>query len=200
MATALGWTIHDLILFPEHDGNRYEIIDGALCVTTQPDWQHQYVSGEIAALLNLLSGEGRRGLALVAPGVVFAPDQAVAPDVVWVRRERYAAVLAEDGRLHAAPDLVVEVLSPGARNEQRDREAKLSLYSRRGVQEYWIVYWRRRQVEVYRRQDAQLHAVATLFAPDLLCPPLLPGFESPLERLSAPLADVGTGGAPEESA
>ena len=61
MATALGWTIHDLILFPEHDGNRYEIIDGELCVTTQPDWQHQYVSGAVAALLTAWSGEGRHG-------------------------------------------------------------------------------------------------------------------------------------------
>ena len=64
-----------------------------------------------------------------------------APDVVWVSKERLAAVLRRDGKLHGAPDLVIEVLSPGAKNERRDREAKLKLYARRGVREYWIINW-----------------------------------------------------------
>ncbi|MBI2218960.1 MAG: Uma2 family endonuclease, partial [Candidatus Rokubacteria bacterium] len=54
-------------------------------------------------------------------------------DVVWVSTQRLATVLWPDGKLHAAPDLIVEVLSPGAANERRDREVKLTLYSRRGV-------------------------------------------------------------------
>jgi Uma2 family endonuclease len=53
-----------------------------------------------------------------------------------------------DGKLYAAPDLVVEVLSPGRENEERDRETKLTLYSRRGVLEYWIVDRFTRRVEV----------------------------------------------------
>ena len=83
-------------------------------------------------------------------------DTIGAPDVVWVSRERLSSVLAEDGKLHGAPDLVVEVLSPGPVNERRDREAKLKLYSQRGVREYWIVDWRQRKLEAYRRQEAAL--------------------------------------------
>jgi len=78
--------------------------------------------------------------------------------------------------LHAAPELVVEVLSPGTANERRDRKAKLKLYSVRGVSEYWIIDWRTRQLEVYRRDQAQLQLVATLFEADTLNSPLLPGF------------------------
>ena len=70
----------------------------------------------------------------------------------------------------------VEILSPGAANERRDREAKLKLYSRRGVLEYWIVDWQARQVEVYRREELALRLVATLYATDTLASPLLPGF------------------------
>jgi hypothetical protein len=40
---------------------------------------------------------------------------------------------------------------PGAANETRGRETKLKLYTQRGVDEYWIVDWQRRRVEVYRR-------------------------------------------------
>ena len=47
-------------------------------------------------------------------------------------------MLDDAGHLIAAPELVVEILSPGEKNERRDREAKLKLYSTYGVLEYWI--------------------------------------------------------------
>jgi len=81
------------------------------------------------------------------------------------------------------PELVVEVLSAGSENERRDREAKLKLYSARGVQEYWIINWRSPQVEVYRRQKAILTLACTLFPGDELVSPLLPGFVCAIDRL-----------------
>jgi Uma2 family endonuclease len=71
---------------------------------------------------------------------------------------------------------VVEVLAPGAGTEERDRAAKLKLYSRRGVLEYWILNWQLRQAEIYRREAAALRLVATLRDTDALQSPLLPGF------------------------
>ena len=62
-----------------------------------------------------------------APGLIFADDDDVAPDVVWISRERLAGTLDQTGHLHTAPELVVEVLSPGSVNERRDREVKLKL-------------------------------------------------------------------------
>ena len=78
--------------------------------------------------------------------------------------------------MRQAPDLVVEVLSPGSTNERRDRELKLKLYSRQGVHEYWIVDWQRHNLQVYRRSEAELHLVATLEDEDTLTSPNLPGF------------------------
>lgn len=77
----------------------------------------------------------------------------------------------------------VEILAPGKKNEDRDRTAKLNLYSRRGVSEYWIADPRHSTIEVYRRQDAALRLVATVQAGDTLQTPLLPGFSAPLEQL-----------------
>jgi Uma2 family endonuclease len=79
--------------------------------------------------------------------------------------------------------LVVEVLSPGKSNESRDREAKLKLYSRRGVAEYWIVSWKQREVEVYRRQDEVLALMNTLQANDTLESPQLEGFSCQISKL-----------------
>jgi Uma2 family endonuclease len=119
----------------------------------------------------------------VAPGIIFAEDEAVAPDAVWISKERLHTALDDDRKLHAAPELVVEVLSPGAKNVRRDRQVKLEAYSRRGVDEYWILDWLRRQVEVYRRERTALRLVATLRPPDVLESPLLAGLSVPVARL-----------------
>ena len=78
--------------------------------------------------------------------------------------------------------MVIEVLSPGTVNERRDKEAKLKLYSSQGVQEYWIVSWQLKTVEVYRRENLQLKLVATLLNNDRLTSPLLPDFSCEINR------------------
>ncbi|PZV03528.1 MAG: hypothetical protein DCF22_26135 [Leptolyngbya sp.] len=169
------WTTTDLELLPD-SSNRYEIIDGELFVTRAPHWGHQNASGNAHAELRGWSLSTGLGKAVQAPGVIFSEADNVIPDVVWISNERLATGLDESGHLTIAPELIVEVLSPGTQNEQRDRETKLKLYTERGVQEYWILDWRVQQVEVYRRQNAILKLVATLFVSDDLTSPLLPGF------------------------
>lgn len=67
-------------------------------------------------------------------------------------------------------------LSPGEKQEQRDRKLKLKLYSVQGVQEYWIVDRFKEQLEIYRRDNAILKLAATLFKDDIIDSPLLPQF------------------------
>lgn len=169
-------TSADLELLATDSTKRYELIEGELYVSKQPDWHHQLTCTNILGELRSWSLRSGSGLPNLAPGLIFAEDDDVAPDVVWISRARMATALQEDGKLHAAPELVVEVLSPGSQNERRDKDAKLKLYSRRGVEEYWIVDWRLQQVEVYRRVEAALSLAVTLHATDTLTSPLLPGF------------------------
>ena len=182
MSTALRFTSADLEVMPD-DGKRYEVIDGELYVSKQPRYHHQYTCNEIATKLTNWSKETGKGRVIPAPGVIFAEDDDVAPDVVWISDKRLALALREDGHLHNPPELVIEVLSPGFANEKRDRDAKLKLYSRRGVDEYWIVDWLLRSVEVYRRENAALHSMATLRESDTLETPLLPGFPCTIDSL-----------------
>jgi Uma2 family endonuclease len=185
MAATVRFTSRDLELMPD-DGKRYEVIDGELYVAKAPGWEHQYTCLRTASLLDAWSRETGAGHTNAGPGIIFAEDDDVIPDVVWVSKERLPVVLGDDRKLHAAPELVVEVLSPGWNNEQRDREAKLKLYSRRGVLEYWILDWQRRQVEVYRREAGALRLVTTLNARETLNSPLLPGFACPVTDLFMP--------------
>ena len=186
MSISARFTSKDLERLPDIAGIRYEIVDGDLFASKQPHWHHQYASdGAVRALQDWNDRTGL-GVAMSVPGLVFAEDNDVIPDVVWISRARLAAVVDAAGHLTAAPELVVEVLSPGRENERRDREVKLGLYARQGVQEYWIVDWQRRSVEVFRRVEADLVRVATLTGEDVLNTPLLPSFSLPVLGLWAP--------------
>ncbi|MEH1928494.1 Uma2 family endonuclease [Nostoc sp.] len=170
------WTIHDLEVLPENEWTRYEIINGELFVTRTPHRRHQQACGKIFRQLDVWSDSSGLGETIVSPGVIFSQSDSVIPDVVWVSRERLAQIEDEAGHLIGALELVIEVLSPGKQNEFRDKEAKLKLYSDRGVCEYWIVDRFSQKVEVYRREKAQLVLVATLLGDDEITSPLLPGF------------------------
>jgi Uma2 family endonuclease len=176
------WTVHDLEHVPYAEGKRYEIIEGALFVSRQPHWHHQQTCLNIAQELNIWSHRTGLGQVSIAPGVLFGEEDDVAPDVVWVHHERLTTLMDSAGHLTGPPDLVVEVLSPGHQNEERDRQTKLALYSRRGVQEYWIADWRPQQVELYRRDQDTLRYVATRYVTDTIDSPLLPGFACPVKH------------------
>lgn len=184
----LRWTSHDLELLPD-DGKHYEIVDGELYVSKQPNMQHQIVCARLITFLNMWSMQTESGIAIGEPGLIFADDDDVVPDVVWISNERYTTALQADGKFHSSPELVVEVLSPGSLNERRDREVKLKLYSRRGVQEYWIVNWQERRLEVYQRENALLKLNRTLDANDTLNTPLLPAFSCKVSQLFTTIAN-----------
>ena len=186
MTTAFRFTSADLERLPDIEGVRYEIIDGDLYVSRQPQEGHQYTCAVLTSGLHTWSAQTGIGLTTVAPGLVFSEDNDVIPDIAWISHERRPLAVDEKGHYRIAPELLVEVLSPGSVNERRDRELKLQLYSRQGAQEYWIADCQQHTVEVYRREDAELRLVATLADGDTLTSPLLPGFVCPVASLWAP--------------
>jgi Uma2 family endonuclease len=176
------WKSADLELLPDN-GNRYEIIDGELLVTRAPHWQHQRVITRLIQSLGVWSSQSKLGEVVTTPGIVFPDDDNVIPDLVWISNDRLARSLDESGHLVAAPELVIEVLSAGSDNERRDREVKRKLYTIRGVQEYWVIDWKRQQIEVFRRDSNGLPLIATLFCQDVLTSPLLPNFEQSIAEV-----------------
>lgn len=183
-AQSIRWTVQDLSAMPDDGGwKRYETIDGDLIVTRAPHAWHQGCANRLSTQLESWSDASGLGRVFQAPGVIFSEYDAVIPDVIWISTERLANGLNDSGHFIVAPELMVEVLSEGERNEQRDQQVKLKQYSLYGVQEYWIANWRLKQIEVYRRQDARLTLTATLVMGDRLSSLLLPGFDCAIARI-----------------
>ena len=184
VANSVIWTIQDIEAMPDDGGwKRYEIIDGELFVTRAPHLFHQGAASRLSTRLENWSEQTGAGGAFQTPGVIFTDIDAVIPDLVWASNERIETGLDDAGHFVVAPELMVEVLSSGDKNEQRDKKLKLKLYSLHGVQEYWIVNWRLKEIEVYRREGAMLQKVSTLLVADRLTSPLLPGFECAVSGL-----------------
>lgn len=128
-------TWEDFIHFPD-DGRRHELLDGEHVVTPSPNTAHQSTVGRIFLALSRWIEETGAGRVFVAPfDVVLSPTDVVEPDLLFLSKTRLDRLTAAN--VQGAPDLVVEVLSPGTAG--RDRATKRRIYERFGVGEYWLV-------------------------------------------------------------
>ncbi len=157
------------------DGNRYELIEGELYVSTAPELIHQRTIGRLHFVVANFLVQNPIGEILYGPGVILSDYDGVIPDLVYLSNERRDQI-ATGTRIYGAPNLVIEVLSPGMQNMEMDRKLKLKLYDKYGVDEYWIVDTRARAVEVYRREAGKLKFFTTFVSDEAITSPMLPGF------------------------
>src|SRR3989454_12565817 len=144
-------TVADLDAFPEGDGNRYELIGGELFVTSAPEISHQRILQKLAVSLGEYLRANPVGILVPGAGAIFSDYDAVIPDLAFVRNERWDEVVTGE-KFTGALDLIIEVMSRGKENRDRDLLVKRQLYGKYGVAEYWIVDAENRLVEVYRLQ------------------------------------------------
>ncbi|MFS0644031.1 Uma2 family endonuclease [Siminovitchia sp. 179-K 8D1 HS] len=117
------------------DGNTYELVDGHLeLMSPAPTIIHQLVSGELFKKFSQSCESDY--IILPAPvDVILAPTEVRQPDLAIVHRNRLD--ILSQRAVEGAPDLVVEILSPGTL--KRDKIDKLRTYAKYGIPEYWIV-------------------------------------------------------------
>lgn len=140
------------------DDARYELIDGvAYLMAPAPTLDHQEVAGEVYyQLRQALQGNPCR--AFIAPVDVRFPKAGEADEQVDTVLQPDVLVVCDHSKLdrrgvRGAPDLVVEVLSPGT--SSHDHVRKRRVYERAGVAEYWLVHPIDRMVTVYRLVDGE---------------------------------------------
>jgi Uma2 family endonuclease len=175
-------TVADLDLMPD-DENKYELIDGEIYMSRAPSLTHQYVVHNAQMAVGSYLATNPIGIVVPGPGVIFDDFNGVIPDIIFFRNERRAEIASGD-RLSGAPDLAVEIISPGAENRRRGRVLKLHLYGRFGVKEYWLVDLENRSVDVYQLRGEGLELDATFSGDDeMTSSSVLPGFRLKLTEL-----------------
>jgi Uma2 family endonuclease len=173
------WTYEEYRKLPD-DGRRYEIIEGELLVSPSPTTKHQRASFMIAHLLEIhVRDRGLGWCSAPSPDVILTKNSVVQPDAVFVSAGRKETVAAHG--ITGGPDLVVEVLSESTR--KRDYTAKLQLYAKHGVREYWIVDPEIERVEIFVLEEGKLSKKGEVIEGDVRSLAVLPDLRIPLARI-----------------
>jgi len=173
------------------DGRRYELVDGEVEMAAAPSVNaHQYTVGRLFLVVGPHVEELRLGFVFVAPGdVVLSAYDVLQPDLFFIAAARSFII---GDRVHGAPDLVVEVISPST--EEFDRGLKLRRYARFGVAWYWIVDPRKRLLDEFELVDSAYVRRAHLEGDATFEPAIFPGLTINLARIWPGIIE----GAPED--
>lgn len=177
---AAVFTADDLLRLSDNL-RRYELVRGELREMAPVNAGHGYRTVGLSARLYDFVEENDLGYVFTETGFILGqgPDTVRAPDIAFVRRDRFAeAALDDRGFLPMAPDLAVEVISPSETAE--DLAEKVQEYLAAGVEQIWLVSNRTKTIQIYRQPAEAI----TLGVDDSLDgEDLLPGFSLPLGEL-----------------
>lgn len=159
------------------DGH-YELVRGEVVRLSPPYYPHGSVCHNVSGLFWDYERQTRYGHAATNDSAVQTtrrPDSVRGPDVMFYSNARWPKPEAGQKLPPVAPDVAVEVLSPGDR--RREVEAKVAEYLQAGVLAVWVVDFRKRTVSIHR-SDA---SVVVLKDGDVIQDqPELPGFHGPV--------------------
>ncbi len=150
-ATSTRLTLEEYLAYDDGTDNRHELVDGKLVAMPPETDRNNLIS------LYLLS----EFLKLVPLKLIRHKDTKIVvtgnrtrvrlPDLMILTEELLEAIAGRRATITSdmpSPVLVVEVVSPGKVNEDRDYRYKRAEYAARGIIEYWIVDPQRSQVTV----------------------------------------------------
>ena len=173
-----NWTYEDYATMPD-DGKRYQIVDGVLFMSLAPNIGHQETVGEIFAYLRDHVKHAKLGKVYIAPlDVELNLKTVVQPDVLVILYAHLERI--SDKRVIGAPDLVVEVASPGTTGF--DRRQKQDAYAHAGVPEYWIVDPASHTVELLILENAVYRSLGIFQGQQTLPSTVVPGFFVQVEQ------------------
>ena len=150
MTTLQRSTASELFAMPD-DGFRYELVKGELRKMSPSGSEHGAIIINITLLLCQYVKANKLGVCFGAETgfkIASDPDTVRAPVVAFVRQERIPESGIPKKFWPGAPDLAVEVLSPG--DTRREVAEKVEDWLQAGARAVWVIDPRRRSVTVHR--------------------------------------------------
>lgn len=181
------YTYADYLLWQFEE--RVELIKGKIMQMAAPSRVHQQVTTNLIVLLGNSMRHSPCKL-YPAPFDVRLPhfSQKKNKDVVTVVQPDLCVICdpskLDDRGCIGAPDIVVEILSPG--NSKREMKDKFVLYEESGVREYWIVSPIEKSIQVFRlNEQGAYYGIRPFIEDEDLITPILPGLNVPLKEVFA---------------
>ena len=172
-------TAEELFLLPD-DGMEHELVRGELRTMPPPGFRHEEIALQVALQLGGFVKAHRLGRAVGGPGFRLErhPDTVRAPDFAFIAAGRLPAGPPPIAYPDLAPDLVVEVVSPG--DTATEVQAKIEEWLRAGVRLALVLFPDTRSVAAYRNAND-----IRLLGPDdvLEIGDVLPGFTCQVREL-----------------
>ena len=168
--TPKALTYEEWLKLPEAEGIE-EVVNGEVRKMPPNKILHADTVENLADLLKAAVDRAKVQVRVSTFGLVIHRDPLTTrvPDIALFIRDK---VVEQDGYIHSAPELVVEVLSPA--NTRAEREEKLKDYESLGVPEVWVVSPEARSVEVLSLKDGKL-VTTTLLRAGAIQPAHFPG-------------------------
>jgi Uma2 family endonuclease len=169
-----------------HIQERIELIKGKIFKMTAPSTRHQECTGKIFGELYLFL-KNQICRVFVAPFDVRFPYKSKDDVDVTTVLQPDICVVCDPTKIDnrgclGAPDIVVEVLSPG--NNRKELDNKYKVYEEFGVREYWIVHPSERTLIQYVLNDEGTFVAGRPYAGgNELVSDLLPGFRLNIDEL-----------------
>jgi Uma2 family endonuclease len=152
-------TYEEWLRMPEVTDAIEGVVNGEIRITPPAKWKHALLVTSISKSLESQIDMDKALVLSTSFGLVIrkSPLTSRVPDIAVFELE---SMVEQDGYIHSAPQLVVEVLSPA--NTRREREEKLGDYAAIGVPEVWVVSPEARTVEVLYLEDGFLRTAMVL--------------------------------------
>ncbi len=174
------YTYDDYVALTPPDSAQFQLIEGELIETLSPTVNHRRVQRKLGtALVNFIEANQLGELFYAPIDIYLSSTNTYQPDILFISKER--SNIIADKRIDAAPDLVVEILSPGT--AYYDLKKMQRNYEAFGVKELWFVDPVDGAVEIYASINSKLQLVFEAQTTGVATSTVLPDFSITLEQL-----------------
>ncbi len=172
-------TYEEWLRMPEVSDAIEEVVNGEIRIMPPPKWKHSEIIDNLFAQIRLQVDPREVKVKASQFGLIIRrhPLTSRVPDLAVFRA---ASIIEQDGYIHSAPQLIVEVLSPA--NSRREREEKLEDYAFLGAPEVWVVSPEGLTVEVLHLKEGRLRTTDVLKT-GLLKPEHFPGVQLDIAQI-----------------
>jgi len=180
MSTSAYVTADELLALPKGMGNRYELIEGELRVLSALGWRHGEVVANVGITLGSFIRERELGRAFGGETGFWLkrnPDTVRAPDFALVTKDNLPEIEPAEAFWPGAPDLAVEVVSPG--DTSGEVADKIDAWLAAGCAAVWVVDPKLQTVTIYH---SRTNVVVKTAGETVQGDPVVPGFSCAVDE------------------